>query len=406
MRKCVGLFFSLSFVLIVCSCSNDLIKEQKDGLELADSYKLSIQEAQKLVLDFVNMDSQTKNGSSLDFSGCKMHYCQVKSTSSITKSGSNSNESIPVYELLLKKDEKDGFALVVGDKRVQQVLAYSEDGSLNDTTFNLGLKSFVRSIPAHIDAKLEEYMNYSVETNCNLNTKAEDPSKDMYTHYLPLNVSWGQNSPYNNMIPYSCSNNDASYGGKAPAGCAAVAVAQLMSYYKSLPTYNWNLLLTSSKITQTDSEERKNEVARLMYNVGQDLFINYSCDGSGASSDMIKSVLTNYGYTVNQIRLLTDGPKEIRADRPMLVIGYCNAGGHAWLIDGLRYHTSLHPLGQYRQYQYYSMNWGWNGSSDGQYLVFDVVYGSTSGTMNPIQPTGRPSNYEFNRDIKVYSVSR
>ena len=186
-----------------------------------------------------------------------------------------------------------------------------------------------------------------------------------------------------------------------------MAIAQLISFYRQPASYNWDLLLSTSTVTMNDSEARKNEVATLMYNLGQDMFTRYECDGSSTSISSMISALKSYGYTVSEIPFDVLGiDTEMRQDKPILMTGVCDKGGHAWLITGYRYIVVLHPTGQYVKSYYCNMNWGWNGSSNGFYLVCTAPLNQWGGEMNPILPLGKSSSYEFNRNLRNFSVRK
>mgnify|MGYP000690541303 CR=1 FL=1 len=313
-------------------------------------------------------------------------------------------DEITVYELLMQKGGEKGFALVVGDKRIPDVLAYSEYGSLDDTLSNLALKYYFRTIPEYVSKRLEGCLKNSKDV---CQTKAEDPTKDSYMHVCNLIVEWGQNSPYNNKTPYTCSTLDASYGGRAPAGCGPVAIAQLISFYRFPASYNWDLLLSTPTVSINDSEVKKNEISTLMYNLGQDMSTWYDCDGSSTAVNSMVATLRNYGYTVSEGPFGVLGiDAEMRQDRPILMTGVCDEGGHAWLITGYKYNVLLHPTGQYVKTYYCNMNWGWNGSSNGFYLVCTAPLNQSGGEMNPILPFGRSSSYEFNRNLRNFFVRK
>ena len=378
-------FSSLLVLIVLCSCNNDWVNEE--GKITVSPNKLSLGEAQKLVQDFANGKSQTKNSGNLEFIGYKKHVYEANTTGLMTKSEDEVKEiedEITVYELLMQKGGEKGFALVVGDKRIPDVLAYSEYGSLDDTLSNLALKYYFRTIPEYVSKRLEGCLKNSKDV---CQTKAEDPTKDSYMHVCNLIVEWGQNSPYNNKTPYTCSTLDASYGGRAPAGCGPVAIAQLISFYRFPASYNWDLLLSTPTVSINDSEVKKNEISTLMYNLGQDMSTWYDCDGSYTAVNSMVATLRNYGYTVSEGPFGVLGiDAEMRQDRPILMTGVCDEGGHAWLITGYKYNVLLHPTGQYVKTYYCNMNWGWNGSSNGFYLVCTAPLNQSGGEMNPILP--------------------
>lgn len=378
---CISAFFN--------SCNNiDLIKENSDVSLDKDSfcsYELQMEEAKQLVIDFVKTN-KTKSSYPLDISGYKKWNYQI-SNSALTKSVSSLDETIPVYEFVCRSNEKEGFALVIADKRIASVLAYTEYGSLNDTLFNMPLKYFIQTIPGYIKESLEK-----VTTSPNSFTRAgiEQPVEYVCS---PM-VSWGQTSPYNAKVPCLCANGDPKYGGKAPAGCVAVAIAQLMAYHKFPTSFNWNLLLSSPTISQDDAEERKNEVARLIADIGDKVSMDYDCSGSGSNIDAAQSALRAYGYSTYGINLfnVTLVANNIKGNKPVYIRGVdADNIGHAWLVTGWKHYVVPDPLGNNEIYDYLLMNWGWSGKSDGWYR---------SKTPSPSDPIGGLA-IRFNQSLKI-----
>lgn len=52
---------------------------------------------------------------------------------------------------------KEGFSMVSADRRIEEVFAFSEYGSLNDTTYNEGLKMFCKGLPYYIEDKIKNF---------------------------------------------------------------------------------------------------------------------------------------------------------------------------------------------------------------------------------------------------------
>ena len=71
-------FSSLLVLIVLCSCNNDWVNEE--GKITVSPNKLSLGEAQKLVQDFANGKSQTKNSGNLEFIGYKKHVYEANTT--------------------------------------------------------------------------------------------------------------------------------------------------------------------------------------------------------------------------------------------------------------------------------------------------------------------------------------
>lgn len=362
--------------ILLFSCKDNIIENQKNEERLNE---LSQVEAQALLENFRKGNIHSKS-SSLKINAVQKRYYAIENIS--TKSGDSEigKENIPVYEFSISEEGQNGFALVLADKRINNVLAYSPSGSLNDTVFNLGLKYFVLSIPEHIKYSLEEYE----KGTSSLKTKSSVEENVSY-HYCEIPVKWGQGYPYNAWVPCTCPDLPQKYHGRAPAGCVAVAVAQIMAYHaKSKTRFNWNLLLSNFSVTENSSKDMRDEVADLMYDIGQKVEMSYDCDGSGAYFSKTQFALAMYGYIYDSIKNYdTEGiVRSIDNDCPVLLSGATSSyEGHLWVVDGRRKATVDN-----KEQTWLMMNWGWDGVSDGWFFCYD----------NAVFDSGK---YEFNRNL-------
>lgn len=130
-------------------------------------------------------------------------------------------------------------------------------------------------------------------------------------------------------------------------------------------TFDYNNMLLSYNGSET--EDQKNAVAYLMLCCGASVGMNYANSangGSSASSSNIPTALKTYfgfdnttqlvmrslySYT-NWINLLYH---ELANNRPILYSGQSSGGGHEFVCDG------------YDTEDYFHINWGWGGMSDG-----------------------------------------
>ena len=214
-------------------------------------------------------------------------------------------------------------------------------------------------------------------------------------------ATWDQSQFYNDLCP---ADPDApfGYGGHVPNGCAALAMAMVIHYYRypetgqgshgynsnygyhfvnfGQQTYNYDIMPYS--LTKAC-----NEVAKLIYHCGVAINMNYSADGSGAGADAAKSALRDYykyasdidikvrsregwgssGYTDQQWRELLKG--NLNQHYPILYSGYTDeGGGHGFICDG------------YDEDNLFHFNWGWGGSGNGFFNINNL--NSSNGTFN------------------------
>ena len=194
-----------------------------------------------------------------------------------------------------------------------------------------------------------------------------------------LSTKWGQSFPWNQKLPPI----NAGYL-HYPAGCVAVAVAQLLyyyhyavgvpsglyhditisdwtyysnpddstAYYKSTLTRDdytyassrWDqmiLKLSDYNVYSPTSIMGANYVSDLLVDVGNRVQMEYDASGNGASSDILKAqaALPNFGLSAS-LGEFASSPiiTNIMQQRPLYMTGFDSDKnlGHAWVLDGLR----------------------------------------------------------------------
>ena len=282
------------------------------------------------------------------------------------------NGEKPSYYIVNYKNNS-GFSIIAGDKRANAVLAFSTEGN-----FNLDLENMPTGLIEWLD-NADTYIG-EVRTGRKINQIEDqqipqeiDPCNDEVIQVGPLlKTEWGQYNGYNNRVPKTgCDKAWYNPEGKAPAGCVAVATAQVMGYHKYPKSFNWSLM---------PERYGSDETAILMRDLGIYLKIDYNCDGSsGYVSDIPKTLkllgynsakqknygTSDYNLVANQIDrklpVILGGAK----DSVWGTIGiYPN--GHAWVCDGYSRHKSCNPNGGFSSALFFHMNWGWdNGLYNG-----------------------------------------
>ncbi len=234
-----------------------------------------------------------------------------------------------------------------------------------------------------------------------------DKSRERLSSVEPLlgEMAWKQsrnNTPpadcshiYNKFCPY-ISTSDTTLCGHAVAGCVAVALGQIMRYWKwpysayvpttvggdtkELKFYNWDvmplLLNNSTNIASV------NAVAGLLRDIGYDTDMNYG-ESSGTSDNKARETFVHYGYDDNTMtlryKLITPGwtnilHSEIAAGRPVYYGGYeMQGGGHTFVLDG------------YDAGDLYHVNLGWGAFYNDYYLI-DTLFPDLQTAIWGIQP--------------------
>jgi hypothetical protein len=370
--KLYFLFVSVVLISSFYSCNKNAEELLSEDIQ-TEEYLLSDAEAKLLLSDFIGSDGLTRSGDVLEIGDCETLNYQV---STETKS-----ENVPVYKYTLQTDDKEGYALVVADSRIPKVLIYAEQGSLSDTSFIEPLRLYTRTIPEFIASDLDRL--YKGETKA---VRPVTKTESVVTYYCFLPTIWGQAYPYNSGCPVStCS--PASFNGHYPAGCVAIAIAQILAYHQKPSSLSWSSILASTSLTANSPSTVINQVGTLIANIGTLVSMDYDCDGSGANSANAYSAFLSYGLTsaVYQPFDISVVASSLQNGYPVYMRGESDSGGHAWICDAYRKH--IYGGGDY--YEYLNMNWGWSGSSNGFY------YTESSPSFN----TG---SYTFNSTLKIY----
>lgn len=299
-------------------------------------------------------------------------------------------EATPSYYIYGKG--KQGFVVVSTDDNTTPVLGYSSS-EYNENDMPPAFKCWLKAV---------ETLSFNEVTSA---------SYTVTPNFLL--TSWGQSDPFNYLCP------DIN-GTKAPAGCGATAMAQIMYYYQypaqgvgsgyymledkgtaRFPdvingVYQWDLMKPNySKITISDEERLA--VATLLKDAGLATHMTYSADFSGTYiHEVAGAFINNFGYDSNSlgymIKLFYSNEEwnriiyeELAAKRPILVGGVDPAaGGHAFVFSGVDEEGKIY------------VNWGWNGKADGYYEIT---------ALNPRSNQGGNNSMEFNFDNEmIYGI--
>ncbi len=287
--------------------------------------------------------------------------------------------------------EDGGFLLLSADKRVAPVLAFSETNSFTSEESDLrgGVNFWVQTTKEGIKSVKKENKEQSEEVKFLWNKylsssslKVYDPEnpppcQDVYTWVGPLmQTKWDQGCTFNSLLD-PCSNPD--YCNKVPAGCVAVAMAQVMKYHQYPSSYSWSSMPNTYGTSAT---------AGLMYDLGvpSALDMDYTCSNSTVSSYNIVPTFENvFSYSTSATHANYNQATvkyEIDYDRPVILVGTDGTEAHAWVCDGYAsaYYcelgvTTLH----------FHMNWGWLGEYDA-YFAYNNF---------------NPDTYSFNTNRKM-----
>lgn len=306
--------------------------------------------------------------------------------------GSNTKASVDPTFYVFDNASGPGFVIIAGDDAVMPVLGYSFENEFPEgTVLPPNLIAWLEGVRSEITAVRSGGIRPSDETRkAWSNLTSGNPVVTLET------ALWNQQEPYNLLCPKI--NGQPTY-----TGCTATALAIIMRYHRwpergtgTLPgyttaTYNysvpavtlgyeyeWDNMLMEYKAGYSDAEA--NAVATLMRDCGvlmESDYGPYGTSGTGAySSDIPYPLAMHMGYDKGA-RYVERGyygaeewydvmKNELDNSRPILYTGYNSEGGHAFVLDG------------YTDDNYFSVNWGWGGMSNG-YFLLDALDPSSQG---------------------------
>ncbi len=340
--------------------------------------KRSVAEMKTAAINALNDKSLNSKGSIVKASNLNVAY----ETSQMTVLASDANTVI-----------------VSNDDAFDAILAITETPFTTADLENPGLKWWV------------EAMNESLETYLATGTRpARIAPSANHKPEVPalLKTKWGQDAPYNNMTPTYIQNSVEKH---FVTGCVATGMAQIMKYYNYPATgqgsasyrcnliingdittklltvnfakgnYAWDDMLDKYDASATDAQ--KTAVAQLMYHCGVSVKMDYDISGSGSFTFKAADALVNkFLYDSNLCMYARSFMNEaewmniifthLSAGEPILYGGQSKSGGHEFVVDG------------YNEKGLVSVNWGWNGKSDGFFDVSSLNGYSSSQDMLPV----------------------
>ena len=291
---------------------------------------------------------------------------------------------------------QNGFVIVSGDDRAEQILGYGD--------YPLDMNN----IPNNMRAWLGTYKDQLEYLQAHEGMQVETPSMmapSLRTASVAplLTAMWDQESPYWNQ----CKIN----GTQCLTGCPATSAAMVLYYWKypdfptpevpayrcemssgwssnyvnvpALPSvmFDWDNML--DVYTSGYTTAQADAVATLMRYVGQAEHMAYGADGSGIDADsvmLIVNMFKLFGYDEETVRMVkktsaysggttlyTDAEwaamiqEELSEERPIVfcaISGGWFGGGHAFNVDG--YDASTNK---------YHINWGWSGSYNNYFAL-------------------------------------
>ena len=409
-------------------------------MHLQENHEVSPEQLEKKVMSFLKINSTARSASSPEsaITGMQKITRVIENGFASTVKDSRSavaepkTTEIPFYLFSVSNptEKTSGYALTIADMRFPSVITVVEDGKYEDGS-NPFASVFSDFLSDYIDETIFIYNNITnedinsalarsnvIENNSRTTYPGGILTDDNFNNTINLMVigqpsplittKWSQRLGYNSVV-------NSVYGADYPAGCLAVAMAQIMAYHQwperpegtidapniggitsfidpytgltkyfsCCVVYEWSYMKLYPQITEFGSSTTHNrykmQIGVLMLEIGSNVFMDYG-PGSYAYFSDAPDALVAMGYNPpNYINYDTNEVQySINSGMPLLAYGNNGSSGHAWIIDNYAFSPDFWKLpgGSGPQIPVYTMfvhcNIGSGGAMNGWYLdIFD-----------------------------------
>jgi len=268
-----------------------------------------------------------------------------------------------------------GFIVISADKRVPEILAFSEDNSFmpnpeeSNEEMPYGVTIWLNNVNNIISAiRYDSLENEDLNNSDNDKDKGLDnysnevTTRDFPTPSTPymLTTKWGQSNGYND----SLSICNVSTGQKMVSGCATVAIAQLLKYFPNSTYYTYKWFLMEDNYATPETAKLYKHIVSISHATA------IGCDTTSTSIGYVLITFSTYGFSyTNSIYNFNTVKTYLLNNSPVFIYG----GNHGWVCDGYFYSEEIIPNlldpnnPKIVIKNFLHMNWGWSGSYNGWY---------------------------------------
>lgn len=416
MRKTINYLLVLLLANGLFSCQKI---ENKETVKSKENTAIPLEDAIKNLKSFLTQRDGITKSKTISFEDIQV--LNAKDLPIKTKAEMSALPDTLLY--LINFSDSSGFAVLAADTRLcGNIFCVTEEGNISSDDFIIASH--------YLLGYNEEYSNEQVIPTSiilssvinSLNPESLVPADTSglpdygggnYHKYGPfVKTKWSQRRINGERIFNTFTPNNA------PAGCVVIATAQILLANNSfnvfyseagIPCYRDTLKKVANYQTPNygGSVTAKYQAGVFAYSLGRPNHCNitYGEDedsGSSGYATGAKRTFQNFGYSNVSIHMgfgssnQTKATTLIRSGKPAY-LDACREGvteGHAWVLDG-------------EWGNYYHINWGWNGKSDGYYTkgVFNTTsrrthdYTYDDGSVNP-----DPKNYTWDYRLITYSL--
>ena len=306
------------------------------------------------------------------------------------------SDAQPYY--VFNAENNQGFVIVSGDDRSEEILGYSDTGHFEGD-----------NLPEALEGMLTDFVNDLKEldeaglTEPLTSASLKGPRKAVSIarkSVAPLTTStWTQGVPFANHTPTYI--NDKGQTAHAPVGCVSTAVAQVLYFHKyakipetGIPGYTQasgefkGEVFDALPYREFDFSQMKDSyssytsaqgtlIGDFMEYINRALKASFGKDGTYVKPESVPALFRKYfGYLSTAVHRQTCGATEfenyiyndLAQGLPVWTAGHSMPGRHSFVIDGYSYDDFFH------------INWGWSGSCNGYFRLAPLnAYNTSTG---------------------------
>ncbi len=355
--------------VLVCSCSQQMQSPTPpEDVVTEDPYFVSEADAHQVAESFI----QSTGLRALTDSRISLLLDDLSLTE---KKETDQQPAYYVYEL-----DKGGFVIVSATRLASPVLGFSLQNNFSKD--NRNMRSFLSVLSDQI-------------REARVALTADDPEKDDPRYKKGEEVP-GMGHVVVPMMLRTRWNQDEFTGGLLPRGyaigCLALATGQVMKFW-SYPSeamgsysytdknlgpirHDYNYKIHWDAMPNINSE-RNPMLEKFFYGLAISMNMNFGPESGAVMTDVPSALARHYGYpkdmyvqqrgNTRAAEWIVGVKGEIDKGRPVLYGGQGDGGGHAFVLDG------------YTDQDFFHVNWGWGGISDGWFLI-DALNPDALGT--------------------------
>ena len=306
------------------------------------------------------------------------------------KAETNSNEFKVAKLEIITSDDKTPLLYIFNLEPTGFVIVSSEDKTLPYLGYSFDSQFKLENMPENLNSLIDLYKREIIDHKSSSeprnseiqelweNYLSDNPTSNETRNVDPLiDAEFDQGGNWNNLV-------QNEFGSNVPVGCVAVAMSQVMHYWKHPYTgEGYNSYSDNGIIFDVDFSQAYYDFDNmpptypgaaaqlLLFHTGVSVNMDYDYSGSGAyvmgSYPSSEYSMENYfKYNSDIYHMYKTSSNEdifrdaIKSDldnnKPVIMVGFGSGygGGHAWNVDGYQ-GNNLH------------CNWGWGGYSNGYF---------------------------------------